>query len=159
MTEYHEGDLIRVTNKETGEGFQTRARKCPDETRYKGTLFLTNDWSKNWVSWTFLDWWTGMGSETHTLELIERATAALPTEPGLYRDNEGDYWTLKDDGKWYLDSEIDSTSTVRNYMPFTRLYTKEEVTKLIRKAAYAVDPDYEYDNRAAQFVMELEATL
>lgn len=159
MTEYHEGDLIRVTNKETGEGFQTRARKCPDETRYKGTLFLTNDWSKNWVSWTFLDWWTGMGSETHTLELIERAPNPRPTEPGVYVDRDGDPWTLKDDGKWYLGEYEEHSLNPLDYGPLTRLYTKEDVTKLIRKVAYAVDPDYEYDHRAAQFVKEVEATL
>lgn len=160
---YREGDLIRVVNKQTGEGFQTRLRKCPDpdQYQYRDTLFLSKVWVGRWQTWTFLDWW--LSDKDHTIELVEAAAPdPVPTDPGLYRDKVGYLWVLKDDEKWYFEDGGDgmlAAARPEDYLPLTRLYTKEDVSKLLRRVAYGVDPDYEYDARAANFVKEMEGRL
>lgn len=158
---YHEGDLVRVTNKDTGEGFQTRVRAHVYANGRKA-LFLSKDWSADWEKWTFLDWWISMGTDTHTLELIERAPDPLPTEPGLYRvifDNDERYWEHAN-GDWF---EVNTNPNVYTkpdgFVSMERMYTKEEVIPVVREWAYNIDSDYEYGGFLNALVKKLEATL
>ena len=56
----------------------------------------------------------------------------VPTEPGFYRDNDGDMWKLTEDGVWMFkdyDSYIEPMDLKPNdYLPFTPVNTDEQTT-------------------------------
>lgn len=161
---YREGDLIRVTNRETGEGFQARARKCPDATRtdYRDTLFLSDNWAKPWEQWIFLGYYLNHFDNMYRVELIEPAPDPLPTEPGYYLvtfDNDERVWEFGN-GDWFeVNTNPNTYTKPEGFVKIERLYTKSEVMARYRVAAFRVNPDWGFGGPLTKAEKNLEEAL
>lgn len=63
------------------------------------------------------------------LFVVPKPTAALPTKPGIYADNEGAPWVLEN-GRWYTSgSEYKPDSSA----PFTRLESQADTARKVLK--------------------------
>jgi len=74
----------------------------------------------------------------YTLSLVEAATP-LPSEPGFYKDNEGDGWKLAAEDRyheqsWYFDGLYMTESEAAVSAPFTRLEPVPDTAKNVLDA-------------------------
>lgn len=105
---YREGDVVRLTKGDLILQGPVRGTRAP-------YIFLEKDF---YLIDALENGWA--------IDIVKRVTEVVPTEPGIYRDTDGDFWVL-DDGVWYLyqvgdyGDHHEDPDPIDGYFPLTRL--------------------------------------
>jgi hypothetical protein len=129
VTDYNEGDLIEVSKGETLHRGRLVASKFPG---IDPRVYLPE-----FAGGRYADTFESTG---YTVTLLEKANpkVELPTAPGVYRDANGDHWTLHTNGQWIGNgdgslavdwSTNEMTSNGTNFHPLVRLEPRSVTAK------------------------------
>lgn len=144
MTEYNEGDLVRV---ERGEVVIQDRLAASALSSPRGRLYLPASPKTHYID--------VLEAEGYTVSVVERATPPLPTDDGFYIDRRGLCWSIENTGDWRFGGTTFNPEEVARYAPFIRLepvpVTAKRVLDALRTRIGSLGLAYDYELVAIEF--------